>query len=249
MRSFLLSFGASVFFSISGINGLSAQTQVNCNDLILEAKAFANEIELTFPPVTPVVGSQFKMQWKDKAFGRRKSPRLPTYLVIATPAASRLAGKNFMALAPQAAGPDGIAFEKTVVRAFVPLHRSNMAGGELAVTSYAAGKNDFSWAVVSGGSCGQQIYKRQNGSLDLAAGTPVVVLQESYAIDQPSRRLRSRNGQYELSVFKDRYEVRSLATGGKLVDRAGIDPNFSPTSRFVAARTKVGPDRCHRGEV
>jgi len=36
-------------------------------------------------------------------------------------------------------------------------------------------------------------------------------------------------------VFDRRYRVCELATGAKLVDRAGHSPNFSPTSRFLVA--------------
>jgi len=38
-----------------------------------------------------------------------------------------------------------------------------------------------------------------------------------------------------LRVFDRRYRVYELATGAKLVDRAGHSPNFSPTSRFLVA--------------
>jgi hypothetical protein len=210
---------------------------VNCADMLAESRAVAHDIEVLAPSTAGLrAGEQFKLRWKEKVVGRRANLRLPIYIVIAAPAASRLSGQGFLALAPGAVGPDGIVTAKAAVRAFIPLHRVKAASGELGISSYTAGANKLSWTIASGGVCGQQIYNSQGFTLQIAPGAPSVVLQEAFSVDQPLQRLRSRDGQYDLLIFRGRYEVRNVATGARIVERAGLDPNFSPTGRFVAAR-------------
>ena len=50
----------------------------------------------------------------------------------------------------------------------------------------------------------------------------------------------SSDGRYLLQTFDSYYRVFDVASGAKLADRPGRDPNFSPTGRFVAANTGAG---------
>jgi hypothetical protein len=64
--------------------------------------------------------------------------------------------------------------------------------------------------------------------------------------ERPQRVIVSNSGAYALHVFHDRYEVLDAATGVRLFAGSGYFPNFSPTSRFVTARTGgTGEDNAH----
>ncbi|MGB0085869.1 MAG: hypothetical protein WBP94_10915 [Rhodomicrobiaceae bacterium] len=60
-------------------------------------------------------------------------------------------------------------------------------------------------------------------------------MQDPYDIEVPKRAVVSNSGRYLAQAFDGRYRVFDIATGTKLVDRAGYNPNFSPTSRFIVA--------------
>lgn len=211
-----------------------ALAQFSCPELTNEARAFAAQLNVTFAmPQPATVGSEIKVRW---AAAQMRSPRVPTYLVISAPSASRVSGKGFLTLGPDAIGPDKIAHRKSTVRAFVPLHRPAHGKGEIAIKTYFAGLSQYSWAVVSGGPCGQNVYQEKTASLTASPGAPVLVMQEAFAADRPLKRYRSRDNKNDLLVFAGHYEVRSVATGAKIAERAGLDPNFSPTGRFVVAR-------------
>ena len=62
-----------------------------------------------------------------------------------------------------------------------------------------------------------------------------IVVQDPYDIEVPKRAVVSNSGRYLAQAFDGRYRVFDIATGTKLVDRAGYNPNFSPTSRFIVA--------------
>lgn len=49
-----------------------------------------------------------------------------------------------------------------------------------------------------------------------------------------STRIVSNSGEFVIEAFADRYTVYEAKSGVALIERAGQNPNFSPTSRFVA---------------
>lgn len=142
-----------------------------------------------------------------------------------------------LALPQGARGPLDITFGAGKTRLLVPLHqpRAKLAGS-VDVRVFDAGALALDAAVVAKTACGERslgtAVKRE---VTVAPGTPEIVVQDPFDIDVPKRIIISNSGRYRLHVFEGRYRVFELATGAKLVDRAGHNPNFSPTSRFVVA--------------
>ncbi|WP_316398025.1 caspase domain-containing protein [Bradyrhizobium sp. 33ap4] len=165
----------------------------------------------------------------------------PIYLVVVTPVASRFSGHGFIALNAEAKGLRGLTYGKDLVRAFVPIYRNvDPTEGEVSIIPYGAGQQTIRWAIVSAGDCGEQKYGETEKTIEVIAGPPEVVVQDRYTTEKPIKRIRSPNGAHEIRVFKERYEVYDLHTGAKVLDRAGVDPSFSPTGRFVASRGESG---------
>ena len=136
-----------------------------------------------------------------------------------------------------ARAPLDLAFGAGKTRLLVPLYQpgSKLAGsvdvrvfdaGALALEARWWRRPRAASAVSARPSCRE---------INVAPGTPEIVVQDPFDIDVPKRIVISNSGRYRLHVFEGRYRVFELATGAKLVDRAGHNPNFSPTSRFVVA--------------
>ena len=136
-----------------------------------------------------------------------------------------------------ARAPLDIAFGAGKTRLLVPLYQpGSKLAGSVDVRVFDAGALALETAVVAKTACGErslsEIVRRQ---INVAPGAPEIVVQDPFDIDVPKRIVISNSGRYRLHVFEGRYRVFELATGAKLVDRAGHSPNFSPTSRFVVA--------------
>ncbi len=159
------------------------------------------------------------------------------YLVFTVGQEVRLAKEGYFALTPGAKGPHDIRYGKADTRAYIPLGDPDVEtkGGELSVMPLRKERLPVSWAVVMGGACGEQVFNQGQQWVDVSNAAPELVIQDQYS-PTSARRIRSLNGAYEMLVSKDRYEVQNIATGTKIVERAGLEPNFSPTSRFVVSR-------------
>ncbi len=166
-------------------------------------------------------------------------PQAPAEGVDLEPEAAHLPG--FMALRPPSAGPKGIGFGSGMTRAFIPLHQAGShLQGAFSVRLFDAGKFDLKAAAVASTACGERVLKSEPPRLvNVVPAQPEIVVQDPYDIEQPKQAILSNSGRYLLQVFDSRYRVFDAATGAKLVDRAGHNPNFSPTSRFVVANTGV----------
>ena len=144
---------------------------------------------------------------------------------------------GFLALTPQTRGPLGLEFGTGMTRALVPLHQPEAKlAGSFDVEGLAAGSLTIAAAVVARTGCAERVIsQRFDRTLDLAPGSPRIVVQDPYDIDQPRKVILSNNGQYLAHLFEGRYRIYDVKTKAKLVDRAGKDVNFSPTARFVVA--------------
>ena len=71
-------------------------------------------------------------------------------------------------------------------------------------------------------------------------GNPAIVVRDHLSTDTPIEVVRSNSGEFELQVFDGFYRVLDAKSGELLHERAGLDPNFSPTSRFLGAYS-AGP--------
>lgn len=211
----------------------------DCNVLIAKARTFARDVSVIADPMQRVrVGTPISIKWADRPSGFRSWPQVPVYLVVMTVAEVRFAGSGFIALTAGAKGPEGLTLGADRARALVPLHRESpvAARGEIVVKPYRAGRQGIWWAVATAGACGEHILTRGETAFEVAPGAAELVLQERFSTEKPLKRIRAHTGAYDLLVFDGRYEVHDVATAAKIIDRAGNDPNFSPTGRFVAAR-------------
>ncbi|MDX2203746.1 MAG: caspase family protein [Hyphomicrobiaceae bacterium] len=144
---------------------------------------------------------------------------------------------GFVALPPQARGPRGLAFGAAATRALIPLHQpGSRLAGSLDILVLAAGSLEIETALVADGRCGERIIgETARHAFSVRPGRPEIVVQDPYDIERPSKVILAPSGRYRANVFDGRYRIYDTETGAKLVDRAGHDVNFSPTSRFAAA--------------
>jgi hypothetical protein len=161
----------------------------------------------------------------------------PVYLVFAVPEWVRFEGGDVIALPAGARAPAAIAFGADRTRVFVPLHMlGTPAAGAFKIKPYRTGLLTVEHAVVASTGCGERILaQRPRREFDVAAGRPEIVIQDFFTVEKPVRIIVSDSGLYRLEIFKQSYRVIDIASGAKIFDRAGRSPNFSPTSRFVAA--------------
>jgi uncharacterized caspase-like protein len=222
-----------------------------CDELLTRAKVLAASLRVTVEASkSVVVGSPIQIRWQGAALQATSTPGVQVtpddakdsmvihpYLVFSAPSDVRLSGVHFFALTAGAQAPLGLNYEKNRTRIFFPVLRSGAASpsGEFTVTPYSRGRQSVRWAIVLAGSCGEQVVPGSNKTVEVLNGSPELVIQEKFSSDVPMRRIRSRTGSYDLLVFKDRYEVHDSQTDDKILDYAGINPNFSPNGRFVVS--------------
>lgn len=208
----------------------------SCESSLAKVKIVATSVSVTInPDGSPRAGVGIRIVWSKSS---RARPDIPTCIVITAPEQVRFAGTGFMALAANAGGPNRMQFAKAQSRALIALYRDNdkATQGELTITPYRVGAQTLAWTVVTAGSCGELVLARGERALDVQAGTAKLVVQNRFATENPTLRIRSRTGTHEIFVFGGRFEVRDVATGSVLISTADTDPNFSPAGRFVAWR-------------
>jgi uncharacterized caspase-like protein len=236
-----------LFVSLVVWSSFAAQAET-CDELLASAKGLATSLRVNVEASKPiVVGSPIQIRWQGAApqtrstlvtsGDARDSMVVHPYLVFSAPSDVRLSGVHFFALTAGAQGPLGLNYEKNRTRIFFPVLRSGAASpsGEFALTPYLRGRQSVRWAVVLVGSCGEQVVAGATKTVEVLNGPPELVIQDKFSSESPTRRVRSRTGSYDLLVFKDRYEIHNSQTDEKILDYAGINPNFSPNGRFVAS--------------
>jgi hypothetical protein len=174
----------------------------------------------------------------------RPATDVPIYFVIATSTVVRFEGLGFLALSKDASNPINIEFGKQLTRAIIPLHNPVAPlNGSLSVKLIHAEPIKISWALVAGTQCGEYtIAKGSSASFSVSPGAPKIVIQNPYDLEAPARIFLSNNGKYRLHIFPERFRVFDVATGALVIEAQGRNPNFSPSSRFLAAFT-AGQDR------
>lgn len=76
------------------------------------------------------------------------------------------------------------------------------------------------------------------------SGKPEIVVRDAFApnlatagaaVERPKETIVSNSGEYSLQGFKNFYRVYDAASGDLVLERAGRNPNFSPSGRFLGA--------------
>ncbi|WP_439617738.1 caspase family protein [Shinella sp.] len=206
-----------------------------CPEALNEARAMVAGIQFTIgmtQKLTP--GTGFLLGYQLRA---AKPAPLPLFIVADFPVATRFKGKGFLPLTAGAKGPDGLKHAGERTRAIIPLHgRMPAASGAITVFLLSAGAQDIGVSLVTGGACGEHVLRTERSPrLTVELGLPEIVVQDRFTSDAPDEVLADASGRYEMKVYKDRYDVFDREMGALLFSRAGLQPRFSPTGRFVAA--------------
>lgn len=212
----------------------------DCESSLYSARTIASGVSVTIAPPTPArAGLPIKISWEKRT---RSLPNVPTYIVISAPPQVRFGSAGFMALAANAVGPNQMQYAKTQSRALIAIYRPNdtASSGEVAITPFITGSQVYGWAVVAAGSCGEHVLAEGGRRVEVGVGAATLVVQNRFIVDNPTQRLRSRDGTHELFIFDDHFEVRDVATNSVMTNQTGTNVNFSPTGRFVAWRQSDG---------
>jgi len=237
-----------------------ANAEPDCAREIAMLQGLSSGIQIDIrAPQTLTAGSSVEVSWQAKT---RAPLKEPLFITIAVPGEVRFEAPplptkptpapdetsadaqqpelpGFIGLTPDAKGPLGLMFGAGKSRALIPLHQpGSKLAGSFAVRIYDAGEKAIEVGVVARTSCGERMVSTPlHRAVTMVPGSPEIVVQDPFDIETPTRIMVSNSGRYRANVFEDRYRIYDTETGAKLVDRAGHDPNFSPTSRFVVAGT------------
>ncbi len=198
-------------------------------------------------------GEPVEIRWSSVSH-RDKDCRSPLYLVFTTAAHVRFEGDGFLAMPGGAAAPYGISEKQDRTRVFIPLHAlPESASGSFKVKFFSAGANAMDWFVagLSSNFEDEQLrssavlaVSQENLRIAVESGKPAIVVRDSFApdistaganIEHPKKTIISNSNEFELQVFEKFYRVFDVRTGDLVLERAGANPNFSPSSRFLGS--------------
>ncbi|TFF22892.1 hypothetical protein E3C22_10570 [Jiella endophytica] len=183
-------------------------------------------------------GDKASIAWARGRFPERE----PVFLMVSFSEPVRLGGEAFYGLLPNARAAFDIAWNRDRTRAVVPLFgRKVPTSGTLAVAPLFAGDVAVDWTVVGYDGCNIREAPEGRGRAILrvsAAGKPQIVVNDPTDLGTPNGVLASPDGTRRIVVYKDRFRLLDTATGAELLERAGTDPRFSPTGRFVTVKTQ-----------
>lgn len=194
-------------------------------------------------------GQPIRVSW------RRDNWSIPdatsVHLMLVLPEWVRFGGKYLLPLPPGAPAPASLKHGLDKMRVVLPLTSAHAPrADEIAVKSYRAGPLRIEYALLAKSSCGETIVKSgQLPEVLVDAGAPEIVMQDFFTLEKPERTIISSNGRYRLEVFLGSYRVFDVATGVKIADRVGTDPNFSPEARFVGAYVSLEGQRGRQLEL
>jgi caspase domain-containing protein len=232
---------SSLLTALTSIVGTITSTTVfaaiNCDNAIAALTPLARSMSVQIQaPQTLRVGSTstISVQW---SFESRPPQDVPLYFIVGTKAAVRFVGLGFMALSEDAAGPSHVRIGAGQTRAVVPLHNPTaQLTGSISIKPLRAGEIEFTWSFVAATDCGEHLIAQgKSATTVVSPGARRMVIQNLYDLESPDQIVLSNNGKYRLHVFPTRFRVFDVSSGALIIESQGRDPNFSPTSRFLAA--------------
>lgn len=209
------------------------------SDAAMLARAGGSVAVTLHDPGGVKAGQPIRVSW------RRDNWSIPdatsVHLMLVLPEWVRFGGKYLLPLPPGAPAPASLKHGLDKMRVVLPLTSAHAPrADEIAVKAYRAGPLRIEYALLAKSSCGETVVKSgQLPEVLVDAGAPEIVMQDFFTLEEPERTIISNNGRYRLEVFPGSYRVFDVATGVKIADRVGTDPNFSPESRFVASYNPV----------
>jgi len=174
------------------------------------------------------------------------SLKLPLVLMVEFPDGSRFRGAGFMPFTTGAPGPHGLTLSADRVTAAVPFSWAGAENsGTIGWVPAQAGETTLKWSLRLARDCDGILRQSALPMVQVQPGPPKLVLQDPFAAATPKARYVDSRRTTEIRDYATRFEVIDRLTGTKLLDMAGVDPAFSPSGRFVAARindpTSKGP--------
>lgn len=228
-----------------------------CHLAAMDPKITVRDVDVFRSPsvAKPIeIGQATELSWSLKR-QLNKDCRTPLYLMVTAPNKTRFEGEGFLAIPKGQPGPFDIKHDIGKTRLFFPLHLLERRRGTFKVKSYEVGPLNLRWSLVEVPRLVESPEKRTHfdlgrevvapgGELNAVArykvGEPRIVVRDNFTLDEPTKIIRSNSGEFELHVFKTFYRVLDARSGELVAERAGIDPNFSPGSRFLAAFVEAG---------
>ena len=205
------------------------------SDAAMLARAAGSVAVKLHDPGGVKAGQPIRVSW------RRDNWNLPdatsVHLMLVLPEWVRFSGKYLLPLPPGAPAPASLKHGLDKMRVVLPLTSAHAPrADEIAVKAYRAGPLRIEYALLAKSSCGETVVKSgQLPEVLVDAGAPEIVMQDFFTLEKSEGTIISNNGRYRLEVFPGSYRVFDVATGVKIADRVGIEPNFSPEARFVGA--------------
>ena len=155
-------------------------------------------------------------------------------------ARARRKGTGFYALTPEAKAPFRIKQFLKDTRVIIPLHvKGAPQSGEVKIRPLIAGPLKVSAAIIGYTQCGENpdpapiVF-----DLTVEPGAPEIVIADRFDLAKPDQIIASPDGTRRLEIYGPRYRLIDVATGALLADEVGKEPRFSPTGRFVIARSE-----------
>lgn len=215
------------------------------------------KVTMTATAVQPTVDDTIVVSWHLL----HESPigcGTPRYLIVSMPDHVRLFGSGFVALRPGQDAPFDIAIDKHKLRVVVPLYFGDTSQeGEFRIKPAKAGHFDIRWFLAEVPKT--DVASRDRATVltyatliatpfdgerqwEIGVGMPAIFVQDRYSLDEPNHVMTSNDGTYVLRVFRGFFQVHDSRTQALVLEGPGWNPNFSPTSRFVAAYGGVSED-------
>lgn len=157
-------------------------------------------------------------------------------VVVSVPNTVRLTGTGYIVIAPGQPMPFGVPFQSDRLRLVFPLYLPEAGPtGSLIIRPLAAGAFRLNVSLLSVNTTGSLLGEKVlfNQLRDLRDHSPVIVVQDRFTAPKPDAIFLASSGRHELWVYKQRFDVYSVKSGGLILSRVGTDPRFSPTGRFL----------------
>ncbi|NNF78415.1 MAG: hypothetical protein HKN05_10345 [Rhizobiales bacterium] len=115
-----------------------------CATEIQELNRLQDSLKVELDREVAKAGDRVKLSWQAHARKRQ----FPAYLVVSFDQPVQVSGDGFMALAPGARAPFGIAWNQDRTRAIVPLSQDTTERGTLSIKLQLAQNVGIEWSVV-----------------------------------------------------------------------------------------------------
>lgn len=210
-----------------------------CTQELAESQSIASEIDVNISPNAVQVGDAVSINWATKPTASKQNK---LFLVTTISSNARFRGNDFVALAPNAQAPSSIEHGKSLTRAILPLNRSanDAKSGVVEILPPMSGLNEVVSSIVYVGKCGENVLRSLRRSVAVASGSASIVTQDRFDLGAPKATLRSPSGEHIVKVYAQRFEVYDARSGHIVFSRPGLDPQFSPTGRFITATIEQG---------